>query len=121
MATPEVKAKNRIKRALQAVLDRRRLSHKLHWNGGGLVGTTRLDLDGVIAGHPLSIEVKRFDNKGKLSARQKMDIQEYRAAGAFSMVVDDEHSLSIFIAWVETIEPRTSDVAAVLAALMETK
>lgn len=107
-ATPEVRAKERIKRELKKVLDERRLPHKLHWNGGAPTGTPRLDFDGVIAGHPFYVEVKRFDGEGKLNARQKMDLREYANAGAFSMVIDDEESLARFLLWVQTLTPRSS-------------
>lgn len=106
MTQPEVKAKNQIKRELEKVLRERNLPSKLYWNGGQSVGLPRLDLDGVIAGHPFAVEVKRFDGEGKLSGRQKQDIAENIAAGAFSMVIDSPASLLVFLSWVHTLQPR---------------
>ena len=118
-AAPEVRAKDRIKRELKKVLDARKLPYKIHFNGGTLTGTPRLDLDGVIAGHPLSIEIKRFDGKGKITGRQKMDVAEYTEAGAFSMIVDSEFTLQVFLVWVRTLEPRREVPSAALEALMK--
>ena len=119
-ATPEVQAKKLIKRRMEEVLKRRQLQAKLTWAGGSPYGgATTVDLTGVIAGHPIAIEVKRFDGDGKLTARQKMDLRDFAEAGAFSMVIDSEASLSVFIAWLETLEPRDSNIPALIKALME--
>lgn len=104
--TPEVKAKTIIKRKLDIVLKETKLKSKLHWNGGGLTGTPRLDFDGVIGGHPFYIEVKRFDGKGRVTARQLSDINDYRKAGAFSMLIEDEASLEVFLNWVRNIKAK---------------
>lgn len=92
---------------MRKILASRGLAFKIHWNGGALVGNPRLDCDGVVAGHPFSIEVKRFDGKGRLRARQANDIYDYNKAGAFSLLVDDEESLAVFLGWLRTIEPRS--------------
>lgn len=104
---PEVRAKERIKKLVAQILQARGLKAKIVWNAGTGMGLPRLDCDGVVAGHPFAIEVKRFDGKGKLTGRQKMDLREYNDAGAFAMVVDDEESLAVFAHWLRTIEPRT--------------
>lgn len=105
--TPEVKAKNRIKREMVRILKERGLKAKIVWNAGAGFGVSRLDCDGVVAGHPFAIEVKRFDRPGKITARQVSDIHEYNEAGAFSLIVDDEESLAIFLGWLRTIKPRS--------------
>lgn len=105
--TPEVKVKNRIKREIAKILKARSLKAKIIWNAGNGLGVSRLDCDGVVAGHPFAIEVKRFDKRGKITARQVSDIYEYNEAGAFSMVVEDEESLAIFLGWLRTIKPRS--------------
>lgn len=118
-ATPETKFKETIKRRLAEILKRRNLPAKLVWNAGAGYGVATLDLTGVIAGHPIAIEVKRPDGEGKLTARQKSDIRDYAECGAFTMVIDDEHSLSVFLAWVEVLEPRNSCIPHVIQALMD--
>jgi hypothetical protein len=105
--TPEVKAKNRIKKEIQKILFARKLPAKIIWNAGNGLGVSRLDCDGVVAGHPFAIEVKRFDKSGKTTARQISDVHEYNKAGAFSMIVEDEESLTVFLGWLRVIEPRT--------------
>lgn len=104
--TPEVKAKNRIKKEIARILKERNLPAKIIWNAGNAMGVARLDCDGVVAGHPFAIEVKRFDKPGKVTARQVCDVNEYSKAGAFSMIVQDEDSLAVFLGWLRVIEPR---------------
>lgn len=107
-ATPEVRAKNRIKKAMMEIIEQRKLPHKIYWNAGTGFGPARLDCDGVIAGHPFALEVKRFDGKGVLRTRQKVNLAEYAAAGACSRLIDNEVSLELFLTWIATLEPRTT-------------
>jgi hypothetical protein len=106
--TPEVAAKDRIKAETAKVLKRRQLPAKMHWNAGTGFGTSRLDFDGVIAGHPFYVEVKRFDEKGKLTGRQKSDLRDYAEAGAFTLLIDSEETLQLWLQWLEVLEPRRS-------------
>lgn len=109
-ATPETKAKNRIKKLAKAIMDERGLPSTLVWNAGAGYGVSTVDCTGVIAGHPVAIEVKRFDGKGKLTGRQKQTLREYRDAGAYILVIEDDASLRQFLLWLMTLEPRTSFV-----------
>ena len=106
-ATPEVKAKDRIKKAMAKSIVERGLYAKIRWNAGQALGVSRLDCDGVVAGHPFEFEVKRFDGKGKTTARQLSDVRDACRAGAFSMIVEDEESLAVLLHWLRTIEPRS--------------
>lgn len=117
--TPEGKFKAKIRKRLHLVLAERGLPSKLLWNAGTGYGSDTVDLTGVIAGHAIAIEVKREDGKGKLTNRQVLTLRDFMAAGAFAMVVDDEHSLSVFLAWVKSIEPRPVVPPTVIKALMK--
>lgn len=117
-ATPETAFKQHIKKELAKILKRRNLPAKLSWNAGAGYGTATLDCTGVIAGHPVAIEVKRPDQKGKLTARQVADLRDYSECGAFTMVIDSDYTLSIFLLWVETLEPRDSCIPSALKSFM---
>ena len=71
------------------------------WNAGAAYGEARLDCDGPVEGCAVAIEVKRFDGKGTLTTRQKVDMRAYRAAGAHVFLIDDEASMQKFFAWCE--------------------
>lgn len=101
--TPEVAAKDAIKKRISGVLAELKLPHKLYWNAGASIGTPRIDFDGVIAGHAFYIEVKRFDGAGVLNARQRLTLRECAAAGAFTMVIDSPETLEIFVGWIRHI------------------
>lgn len=90
--TPENEAKARVKDLLDAY---RKLGvkMKLTWNAGAAFGPATVDCTGVIAGTSVAFELKRFDGKGKLTARQRLDLREYYEAGAVAMVLDSEQSL----------------------------
>jgi len=90
--TPETKAKRRIQ-ALLKKYEQEGVKMKLVWNAGASFGVTTVDCTGVISGVPVAIEVKRFDGKGKLTARQLADLREYREAGAVAMVIDSDAAL----------------------------
>lgn len=105
MSTPETKAKKRTKDVLAEVCAARGLHYRIDWHAGTSFAIT-LDGTGTVAGHPVAIELKRFDGKGKLTARQRMNLQEFRDAGASVFVIECEKSLQIFRRWLETLEPR---------------
>lgn len=107
MATPEARDKARIKKRVAEALKVRQLPAKMHWNAGTGLGVPRLDFDGVIAGHPFYVEVKRFDGLGKLTARQSSDLRDYKEAGALAMVIDSEETLEQFVSWILLLEPRS--------------
>lgn len=92
-STPEVKAKRKIQSLLK-FFEAAGLKMKLTWNAGAAFGSATLDCTGVIAGVPVAIEVKRFDGKGKLTARQAMDLKEFREAGGISMLLDSDAALA---------------------------
>ena len=95
-ATPEVKAKRQIQAVLKEYADKG-LAMKLTWNAGAAFGTPTVDCTGVIAGVPVAFEVKRFDGKGKLTARQLSDLKEFHAAGAVTMLLDSPESLASLV------------------------
>jgi len=104
---PEVRAKDAIKATLNEVCARRGLHHKGVWNAGAAFGVATLDYTGVVAGHALVIEAKRFDGKGKgATTRQKVDLEEFRVAGAATWLIDSELVLKAFRHWLENLVPR---------------
>lgn len=92
-ATPETKAKRRIQNLL-ADFRKQGLPMKLTWNAGAAFGSATVDCTGVIDGTPMAIEVKRFDGRGKVTARQVADLREFHAAGAVTMLIDGEQSFA---------------------------
>lgn len=109
MAQPEAAFKRKIQRRMKAVLEARQMPAKLTWNGGSPFGTPRLDCDGIIGGWPVAIEVKAPGGTHPLTARQKLDMDEYRKAGAKVFLIDSERSLDEFIAWL-TLVPQRFDI-----------
>jgi hypothetical protein len=104
-ATPETKAKIMTKKVIADVCCERGLTARIDWHAGtGFTST--LDATGVISGHPFVCEVKRFDEEGELTQRQRMDIQRWRDAGAYVHVLEDETALLSLRYWLETLEPR---------------
>lgn len=91
-ATPETKAKKQIQKLLEFYRGGG-LKMKLVWNAGASYGVATLDCTGAISGVPVAIEAKRFDGKGKVTARQLADLREYRDAGAVAMLIDSEETL----------------------------
>jgi hypothetical protein len=108
---PEAQFKKHIKKMVQLALIGRQLHSKLVWSAGSAFGgADTLDLTGVIAGHPVAIEVKRPDGKGQLTTRQKLCLREFHDAGAFAMVIEDDVTLQFFIDWIGNLNPRSSNV-----------
>lgn len=107
MTTPEARAKDKIKRVIERVCKERNLPFKLDWHAGSAFSNT-LDATGAIAGHPVVIEVKRFDENESPTARQKMNMREFRQAGAAVFDIVDLTSLAYFELWLQTVEPRTA-------------
>lgn len=105
MATPETRAKNQVKRTIERVCRRRGLAYSIDWHAGTVFSNT-LDATGVIAGHPVAIEVKRFDENCEPTGRQKLRMREFRDAGAAVFDIVDLTSLAYFERWLETLEPR---------------
>ncbi len=103
--TPENKAKDAVKHALQEICARRNLQYRIDWHAGSQF-TTTLDGTGVVAGHPVVIEVKRFDDNAVPTARQRINMREFAAAGAVVFDIIDLTSLAYFRFWLETLEPR---------------
>lgn len=103
--TPEDKAKNEIKKALEQVCTQRGLTYKIDWHAGSAFSST-LDGTGCVAGHPVAIEVKRFDANEEPTTRQRINMREFRAAGAAVFLINDRTALAYFRDWLETLEPR---------------
>lgn len=99
-ATPETKAKGEFKKLVGEFQKLYPGAIRVTFNAGGTFGNTRLDVDGVAFGHAFTVELKRFDGQGKLTTRQKVDLDEYHAAGALAMVVDSHESLVKFAAFL---------------------
>lgn len=115
--TPETKAKKQIKATIANVCRDLSVSAKLVWSGGGLVGAATLDCVGVIGGVPVVIEVKRFDRKCRVTARQQMDVREFREAGALAWVIDSSHALQAFESALRTSIIQNVTVAALRAGI----
>lgn len=103
--TPETRAKKLVKETLDRVCRERGLTYKVDWFAGTAF-VNNLDAGGVVAGHPVYIEVKRFDEPANLTERQRLRKREYEMAGAFVHAIVDETSLEFFRWWLMTLEPR---------------
>lgn len=106
MAQPEARFKRRIQRQIKQVLEARDMPAKLTWNGGSAFGTPRLDCDGVVGGWPVAIEIKAPEGTHKVTARQQVDMDEYRKAGAKVFLITSEETLAEFIAWLTLVPQR---------------
>lgn len=104
-ATPEERVKKATKELIERVCKRRGLEYEIDWHAGSAFSQT-LDGTGVIAGHPFISELKRFDEEGKLTGRQKLKIAAFRRAGAFVHVIDEPQCLVYLEFWLETLTPR---------------
>lgn len=113
MSTPEAKAKGKFKQAMKALADSG-LPMKLEFHAGSPYGAASVDVTGVINGRGVAVELKRFDGKGTLTARQIATLNEFTAAGAHTAVVDSPESLAKFVAFAETLR----SVAAPMYAIM---
>ena len=100
-STPEVKAKRKIQSLLK-FFEGAGLKMKLTWNAGAAYGSATVDCTGVIAGVAVAIEVKRFDGRGKLTARQAMDLKDFRDAGAVAMLIDSDEALAHLGAFLDS-------------------
>lgn len=103
--TPENKAKDAIKKVLDEVCKQRGLKYRIDWHGGSPF-TTTLDGTGVVAGHAVVIEVKRFDENCIPTSRQSINMREFGEAGAAVFDIVDLTALAYFRHWLETLEPR---------------
>lgn len=97
--TPESRTKKLFKDLVASALTARGVTHKLVYNAGASFGVTTLDCTGVIAGYAVAFEFKRMDKKGKLTGRQKMDLNEFAAAGAVTYVIENEADLAVVANW----------------------
>lgn len=90
--TPEGKAKKKLNDVLKAL---KADGAKIKWTSmaGSQFGTDGVDTTMCFYGLYISVEVKRFDGKGKLTLRQKLFLEDVEAAGGKSFVVDSEESL----------------------------
>lgn len=100
MSTPETKVKDKTKKMLKVASELLKFGYKIHYNAGTGYGAASIDAEGVINGLPIAIEFKRFDGDGDLTARQIQNLREYRAAGAWTWVIDSEAQLELFRSWV---------------------
>lgn len=100
--TPETRMKNLFKGLVLVALTERNIPHKLVYNAGAAFGVTTLDCTGVVAGYAVAFEFKRDKEggkKGKLTGRQKLDLNEFAAAGAVTYVIDGEVALAEVAKW----------------------
>lgn len=110
MATPEAKAKAKLKTHLKRIhaLVGRRLRYN-SFAGSPYGGATLVDYEGIARpanGAPgvfWAVEVKRFDGEGKLTARQRMTLSEISDAGGYPFIVDSDASLAEFVEWLENV------------------
>ncbi len=107
--TPENKAKDAIKKVLKEVCEARGLQYRIDWHAGSQF-TSTLDGTGVVAGHAVVIEVKRFDENESPTTRQRINMREFGDAGAAVFDIIDLTSLNYFRHWLETLEPREAYV-----------
>lgn len=108
-ASPESKAKKRILDALQETCSEYGWILHYETHAGDAFSTPTLDITGTIRhslsrtwGIPFSIEVKRFDGKGKLTDRQRKTMRDHTLAGVAVFLIDDEASLQTFLLWIKT-------------------
>jgi hypothetical protein len=102
--TPETLVKDHFKVMVQVMLTERFIPHKLVYNAGSAFGgADTVDCTGVIAGYSVAFEFKRFDKKGKLTARQKLSLQEFASAGAVTCVIDSEEKMRDVADWFRTL------------------
>lgn len=105
--TPEVKAKDAIKARIKLRCEELGLVAELDWHAGTEELRT-VDATGVISGHPVAIEVKRFDGRNRATDLQKMKLQKFMDAGAATFLIDSEVALAQFDLWLCTLKPRSS-------------
>lgn len=103
--TPESASKALVKSEVERVCTERGLRWVLTWHAGDIY-TSTLDATGVIAGYAVVIEVKRFDKKGKTTLRQALLLQQYKEAGAKSVLLDSHAALADFVRWLYQIDVR---------------
>jgi hypothetical protein len=105
MSTPESRVKDKVKRLLKQVAAQRGVAYRMDWNAGSAYMNT-LDGVGVFAGNALVMEIKRFDENETPTARQQLNLRDFRAAGAATFDIVDETALAYLKYWLETVEPR---------------
>jgi hypothetical protein len=91
--TPENKAKNKV----VGLFKRLRLEGApIKWVGmaGSQFGQADVDFTVCLCGQYVSIEVKRFDGKGKVSGRQLLALSDTEAAGGKSYLLESEENLA---------------------------
>lgn len=101
-STPETKAKREIQDTIKEFCKTHGLKAKLTWNAGAAYGSATVDCTGVIAGVAVAIEVKRFDGRGKLTARQLADLREFKEAGAVALLIDSKEALAHFVLFLSS-------------------
>jgi len=94
MATPEGKVKAMVKR----VLDKYRPDLRYRMPVPCGYGKQDLDFYGCYRGRYFAIETKAA--RGKLTARQELDIQEIERAGGATFVIRDKESLGELETWL---------------------
>jgi hypothetical protein len=112
--TPETKAKTHIMRVLREVCECTGWVVDVETHAGDSFSTPTLDITGTLShplrrgwGIPFAIEVKRFDNKGKLTERQRITMRNKTRAGCAVFLIDSNESLSAFATWIQTGCPTT--------------
>lgn len=96
MATPESKAKDKIKKAL-AELKADGAKMRYRFSAGSMYGSDDVDLILCFYGRYIGVEVKRFDGKGKLTKRQQVALDEIAAAGGDAYIIESAETLKQFV------------------------
>lgn len=111
--TPETKAKDRIRDALEATCAATGWILDLDSHGGEMFSTPTVDLTGCLAhplrvgwGIPIAIEVKRFDGKGKTTLRQLATLRRKHDAGYAVFLIDSEDALTDLLNWIRNGCPK---------------
>lgn len=115
----EAKAKQIIQKALKKACEDIGAELYYETHAGESYSSPTLDITGVVGlpeyqyGVPFAIEVKRFDQKGKLTERQAKTIRDMRQAHIAAVVIDSDATLALFTDWIRSrcrSRPYTEDI-----------
>lgn len=108
--TPESKAKDELRKAMNCAAVTLGATLRLESHGGELYSTPTLDYTGSLYhpkmgqwGIPIAIEVKRFDKQGHLTVRQEKTIDDMIEAGYMVFVVENPEHIAKVVNWMFTV------------------
>jgi hypothetical protein len=64
------------------------------WQGGAAARAGTPDIDAVVQGRALKVEVKRPSTRGAVTAQQERELAKWKASGALTGVVCSEDEMS---------------------------